>query len=53
MQIQKPDQLSLQAIGIHRHKGHGRPILEKTLFNWDAQDRYGELTNFEMGIKTF
>ena len=27
---------------------HGGPALEKPSFNWHAQERYGELLNFEM-----
>ena len=33
-----------------QRQGHGGPVLEKPLFNWDAQDRYNELINFEMEV---
>ena len=29
---------------------HGRPALEKPLFNWNAQDKYMEFVKFEMEV---
>ena len=29
---------------------HGRPATEKPWFNWNAQDKYVELLNFEMKV---
>ena len=30
---------------------HGRPVLDKLSFNWNAPDRYVELMKFEMDFK--
>ena len=38
---------------IHKQpqrQSHGRLMLEKPLFNWDAKDRYAELINVKMEV---
>ena len=33
----------------HRQR-YGGPVLEKPKFNWDVQDRYVKLLNFELEV---
>ena len=44
--LTNPDGKAKEAI----EQRHGEVILEKPLFNWDTQDRYAELVNFEMEV---
>ena len=34
---------------VHRQR-HDRPALKQAAFNWNAQDKYVELLNFDMDI---